>query len=394
MYSLFINQWRMQLYTNNMTKVESIRNTERTIHHIAGEKFAETFKQYVDVGYSVQEAVAVTLAPTNDTPHKDSVVMASVFNDLRTIAGKLLILNLNKSNNTTVSTAGVWPEQLLAAEIEQATGEEYKRSDDPFGWMNTLLVLHAAGMPIEALVKQFPYQTIKSAYDDVNPIVAIARSRSQVCCDIIDKVGDDKLGWEMIVRQVGNCLPLSSLLDKLNPPTDNRSLSTTTESTPKLVAKPHSTTLQSGFSMIWVTFRKEGIHNYSAASTSTALATGDEFDVRFLGHPHRHMFHFKVAIQVFHDDRDIEFIQFKRWCEKQYSDQGLLSLNSKSCEMISDELALLITTKWPGRHLTIEVAEDGENGSYSVYPVGHTVSVNSNEASTVTDTTFVTRVVQ
>ena len=64
---------------------------------------------------------------------------------------------------------------------------------------------------------------------------------------------------------------------------------------------------------IWVTFRKEGIHKYPAALEDPALATGDEYDVSFLGYPHRHIFHFKVRIQVTHNDRDIEFIQFKRW---------------------------------------------------------------------------------
>lgn len=52
-------------------------------------------------------------------------------------------------------------------------------------------------------------------------------------------------------------------------------------------------------SMIWVTFRKEGIHMYPAAATDPKLATGDEYDVSFLGTPHRHIFHFRVAIQVF-----------------------------------------------------------------------------------------------
>ena len=63
---------------------------------------------------------------------------------------------------------------------------------------------------------------------------------------------------------------------------------------------------------IWVTFTKEGIHKYPAALEDPALATGDEYDVSFLGYPHRHTFHFKVQIQVTHNDRDIEFIQFKR----------------------------------------------------------------------------------
>ena len=62
--------------------------------------------------------------------------------------------------------------------------------------------------------------------------------------------------------------------------------------------------------MIWVTFRKEGIHKYPAALDDPKLATGDEYDVSFLGVPHRHIFHFRIWIDVFHNDRDIEFIQF------------------------------------------------------------------------------------
>ena len=121
--------------------------------------------------------------------------------------------------------------------------------------------------------------------------------------------------------------------------------------------------------MIWVTFRKEGIHKYPAALTDPKLKTGDEYDVSFLGYPHRHVFHFKVAIEVFHDDRDIEFIQFKRWLEKLYAEKTL-ALDYKSCEMISDDLYLTIVERYPSRRITIEVSEDGENGSQTEYPRG------------------------
>ena len=117
---------------------------------------------------------------------------------------------------------------------------------------------------------------------------------------------------------------------------------------------------------IWVTFRKEGIHKYPAALIDPKLATGDEYDVSFLGYPHRHIFHFRVAIEVFNDDRDIEFIQFKRWLEKLY-DQKTLQLDYKSCEMISDDLYIAITKKYPSRRIEIDVSEDGENGSHAVY---------------------------
>ena len=114
---------------------------------------------------------------------------------------------------------------------------------------------------------------------------------------------------------------------------------------------------------IWVTWQREGIHKYPAALTDPALA-----DVQFLGYPHRHMFHFRVWIDVFHNDRDLEFIQFKRWCESLYnSDNSVLSLDHKSCEMIADDLYIQIASRYPGRVVHIEVAEDGENGALIKY---------------------------
>ena len=97
------------------------------------------------------------------------------------------------------------------------------------------------------------------------------------------------------------------------------------------------------------------------------LATGDEYDVSFLQYVHRHIFKFRVDIEVFTDDRDIEFIQFKRWLQSLY--EGEFSVDYKSCEMISDELADKIQDRYPGRRLAIEVSEDGENGSRILYHV-------------------------
>ena len=118
--------------------------------------------------------------------------------------------------------------------------------------------------------------------------------------------------------------------------------------------------------MIWVTFQKEGLHKYPAALDDPNLATGDEYDVSFLGYIHRHIFKFRISIEVFHDDRDIEFIQFKRWLEKLYA-ESTLTLDFKSCEMISDDLYLQINERYPGRDVHIEVSEDGENGSLTQY---------------------------
>jgi hypothetical protein len=117
---------------------------------------------------------------------------------------------------------------------------------------------------------------------------------------------------------------------------------------------------------IWVSFRKEGIHRYPAAATDPALCTAGEYDVSFLANAHRHIFHFRVWIDVFHNDRDIEFIQFKRWLDGLYS-KDILELDFKSCEMIADDLYVQIAQRYPERVVWIEVAEDGENGCLIKY---------------------------
>jgi len=109
---------------------------------------------------------------------------------------------------------------------------------------------------------------------------------------------------------------------------------------------------------IFVNFQREGIHRWPDAENMPG--------VEFLAHPHRHMFHIRVELQVFHDDREVEFILFKRELEQQY-ETGTLQLDYKSCEMMSDELAVYIKQHYPGRFMKIEVSEDGENGAVSYY---------------------------
>ena len=108
---------------------------------------------------------------------------------------------------------------------------------------------------------------------------------------------------------------------------------------------------------IWVTFQKEGIHKYPDAPEG----------VEFLKYPHRHMFHFRVELEVFHDDRDVEFILLKRELEALYA-EGTLQLDYKSCEMMADDLYTYINVNYPERDIVIEVSEDGENGTRAYYP--------------------------
>lgn len=112
---------------------------------------------------------------------------------------------------------------------------------------------------------------------------------------------------------------------------------------------------------IEVSFYKEGIHRYPAAETNPALS-----DVSFLAHPHRHIFHFKVKIEVNHNDRDIEFILFKRELESLYS-QGHIEVDFKSCEMLAEDLIHYIAEKYQDRSIEVKVFEDGENGAILNY---------------------------
>lgn len=111
-------------------------------------------------------------------------------------------------------------------------------------------------------------------------------------------------------------------------------------------------------SMIYVKFQREGIHKYPAAGTELALN-----DVNFLQFPHRHIFHFKVWIEVEHNDRAIEFIQFKRWLEMLYS-ENTLQLDYQSCEMMCENLYAAINARYPSKDVWIDVSEDNENGAF------------------------------
>lgn len=112
---------------------------------------------------------------------------------------------------------------------------------------------------------------------------------------------------------------------------------------------------------VYVQFQKEGYHCFPEAGTEAAFATGDMYDVSHLAYKHMHYFYFKVYVEVNHDNRDIEFIQLRRWLESLYS-TNTLDLNSKSCEMIAADLYTHIHTKYPNSDVKIDVSEDNING--------------------------------
>lgn len=112
---------------------------------------------------------------------------------------------------------------------------------------------------------------------------------------------------------------------------------------------------------IEVSFQKEGIHKYPAALDDPKLA-----DVSFLGYPHRHIFHFYVRLEVEHNDRDVEFILFKRELENLF-ETGTMQCDYKSCEMLAEDLINYIQENYPKRDITVKVYEDNENGAILEY---------------------------
>ena len=112
---------------------------------------------------------------------------------------------------------------------------------------------------------------------------------------------------------------------------------------------------------IWVTFNKRGLHRYPAAEYEYKLE-----DVKYLANEHHHFFEFKVGISVEHNDRDIEFHQFLKWCEAQF-DRGEINIDYKSCEMLAEELIAKIAARWPDRAIWCDVSEDGYVGAELYY---------------------------
>lgn len=100
----------------------------------------------------------------------------------------------------------------------------------------------------------------------------------------------------------------------------------------------------------------EGLHNWPAAREVFP-------EVGFLSDPHRHIFHIEVKKEVFHDDRDVEFIIFKRDIlnylhEKYYSlEIRVHEFGPMSCEMIARDILENFECT------SVTVWEDGENGA-------------------------------
>ena len=101
---------------------------------------------------------------------------------------------------------------------------------------------------------------------------------------------------------------------------------------------------------IFVTTNFEGIHQYIDAPE----------EVNFLRNPHRHLFGVYVEMDVFNDDRELEFIMVKRFVKDQFTK---LSYDNMSCEQIARRLLGILITEYGNRNYKIVIDEDKENGA-------------------------------
>lgn len=101
----------------------------------------------------------------------------------------------------------------------------------------------------------------------------------------------------------------------------------------------------------------EGIHCWPEAPE----------EVKFLRDPHRHIFEVVIEMQVFHDDREVEFIMLKhkvnKWLDVHKDNNGVWQMGRMSCEQVAEQLIELLESKYgKGRWIAVSVYEDGENG--------------------------------
>ena len=90
--------------------------------------------------------------------------------------------------------------------------------------------------------------------------------------------------------------------------------------------------------LVKVQFQFEGMHCWPNAPK----------EVAFLCSMHRHMFHVTAKIEVFHDDRDLEFILVKRYLE--YEVAHALDTEkwpkTASCEYMATNIAYMIRQRY------------------------------------------------
>lgn len=101
----------------------------------------------------------------------------------------------------------------------------------------------------------------------------------------------------------------------------------------------------------------EGVHKYADAPE----------EVKFLRNDHRHIFVITSKIEVFHEDRELEFIMVKHLINnflKERIFDNVWHMDTLSCEQVALMIYNLLKEKYGfERKISVEVSEDNENSA-------------------------------
>lgn len=84
-------------------------------------------------------------------------------------------------------------------------------------------------------------------------------------------------------------------------------------------------------------------------------------EVAFLRNPHRHMMHIYTEIDVYHNDRELEFLMVQNSIKSMLDHAEFLM--SISCEQIAECVIEHILNTYGDRSVSVRVMEDDENGA-------------------------------
>jgi len=96
-------------------------------------------------------------------------------------------------------------------------------------------------------------------------------------------------------------------------------------------------------------------------------------EVKFLRNTHRHVFFVELQIEVFHNDRELEFLMVKKALNVMVQKFAADYRGTFSCEMIAIDIQSWAKENYPSFHanetprprrVEVKVFEDNENGAY------------------------------
>ena len=106
----------------------------------------------------------------------------------------------------------------------------------------------------------------------------------------------------------------------------------------------------------------EGVHKYAQAPEP----------VKYLREAHRHLFGVEVQMEVFHDDRELEFILVKHAIDSYIQsnideDTKVWMMDTLSCEQVGKDLINFLVHTYGEREIAVAIMEDDENGAKVYY---------------------------